>query len=147
MPQMSRQDPLIEHHTVDYVPLAERHGKARDLFTLWFSTNIAPLPIVTGAMVAQVFHLNLLWGLLAIALGHLLGGVVIALASAQGPRMGIPQMVQSRGQFGRYGALLIVFFAALIYIGFFISNIVLAGKSIVGIVPSVPMRFKVWIKR
>lgn len=139
MPQMSRQDPLIEHHTVDYVPLAERHGKARDLFTLWFSTNIAPLPIVTGAMMAQVFHLNLVWGLLAIALGHLLGGIVIALASAQGPRMGIPQMVQSRGQFGRYGALLIVFFAALIYIGFFISNIVLAGKSIVGIVPSVPV--------
>lgn len=139
MPQMSRQDPLIENHTVDYVPLAERHGKARDLFTLWFSTNIAPLPIVTGAMVTQVFHLNLFWGLLAIVLGHLLGGVVIALASAQGPRMGIPQMVQSRGQFGRYGALLIVFFAAVIYIGFFISNIVLAGKSIVGLAPSMPV--------
>ena len=139
MSQMSRQDPLIENHTVDYVPLAERHGKARDLFTLWFSTNIAPLPIVTGAMVVQVFHLNLFWGLLAIALGHMVGGVVIALASAQGPCMGIPQMVQSRGQFGRYGALLIVFFAALIYIGFFISNIVLAGKSIVGIAPSVPV--------
>ncbi|WP_077049214.1 cytosine permease, partial [Pseudomonas sp. KK4] len=129
MSQMSRQDPLIENHTVDYVPLAERHGKARDLFTLWFSTNIAPLPIVTGAMVVQVFHLDLFWGLLAIALGHMVGGLVIALASAQGPRMGIPQMVQSRGQFGRYGALLIVFFAALIYIGFFISNIVLAGTG------------------
>ena len=90
-------------------------------------------------MVVQVFHLNLFWGLLAIALGHMVGGVVIALASAQGPCMGIPQMVQSRGQFGRYGALLIVFFAALIYIGFFISNIVLAGKSIVGIAPSVPV--------
>ncbi|MGO4014623.1 purine-cytosine permease family protein [Pseudomonas sp. ITP1] len=145
MSQMSRQDPLIENHTVDYVPLAERHGKARDLFTLWFSTNIAPLPIVTGAMVVQVFHLNLFWGLLAIALGHMIGGVVIALASAQGPRMGIPQMVQSRGQFGRYGALLIVFFAALIYIGFFISNIVLAGKSIVGIAPSVPAPLSILI--
>ncbi|WP_460060802.1 purine-cytosine permease family protein [Pseudomonas sp. H2_H09] len=139
MCQMSRRDPLIENHTVDYVPLAERHGKARDLFTLWFSTNIAPLPIVTGAMVVQVFHLDLFWGLLAIALGHMVGGQVIALASAQGPRMGIAQMVQSRGQFGRYGALLIVCFAAIIYIGFFISNIVLAGKSIVGIVPSVPV--------
>jgi trigonelline permease len=62
MSQMSRQAPLIENHTVDYVPLAERHGKARDLFTLWFSTNIAPLPIVTGAMVVQVFHLDLFWG-------------------------------------------------------------------------------------
>ncbi|MEG1627108.1 purine-cytosine permease family protein [Pseudomonas sp.] len=139
MSQPSSQHQLIENHTVDYVPPAERHGKARDLFTLWFSTNIAPLPIVTGAMVVQVFHLNLFWGMLAIALGHLLGGVVIALASAQGPQMGIPQMVQSRGQFGRYGALLIVFFAAIIYVGFFISNIVLAGKSIHGIAPSVPM--------
>jgi NCS1 family nucleobase:cation symporter-1 len=131
--------PLIENHTVDYVPLAERHGRARDLFTLWFSTNIAPLPIVTGAMVVQVFHLDLVWGLIAIALGHMIGGVVIALASAQGPRMGIPQMVQSRGQFGRYGALVIVFFAALIYVGFFISNIVLAGETIHGMAPSVPL--------
>lgn len=139
MSQPSSQHQFVENHTVDYVPPAERHGKARDLFTLWFSTNIAPLPIVTGAMVVQVFHLNLLWGLIAIVLGHLVGGVVIALASAQGPQLGIPQMVQSRGQFGRYGALLIVFFTALIYVGFFISNIVLAGKTIHGIAPSVPM--------
>ncbi|MBB1607172.1 MULTISPECIES: cytosine permease [unclassified Pseudomonas] len=131
--------PLIENHTVDYVPPAERHGRARDLFTLWFSTNIAPLPVVTGAMVVQVYHLDLLWGLVAIFLGHMLGGVGIALASAQGPQLGIPQMVQSRGQFGRYGALLIVFFTALIYLGFFISNIVLAGESIHSIAPAVPL--------
>lgn len=131
--------PLIENHTVDYVPPAERHGRSRDLFTLWFSTNIAPLPVVTGAMAVQVFHLDLLWGLIAIVLGHVFGGVFLALASAQGPQMGIPQMVQSRGQFGRYGALLIVFFTALIYVGFFISNIVLAGKSIQGLVPATPM--------
>ncbi|MBD9680743.1 cytosine permease [Pseudomonas sp. PDM18] len=130
--------PLIENHTVDYVPPAERHGRSRDLFTLWFSTNIAPLPVVTGAMAIQVFHLDLLWGLIAIVLGHMFGGVFLALASAQGPQMGIPQMVQSRGQFGRYGALLIVFFTALIYVGFFISNIVLAGKSIQGLVPATP---------
>ncbi|MFZ5961178.1 purine-cytosine permease family protein [Pseudomonas knackmussii] len=135
----SPSTPLIENHTVDYVPPAERHGRARDLFTLWFSTNIAPLPVVTGAMVVQVYHLDLLWGLLAIVLGHVLGGVGIALASAQGPQLGIPQMVQSRGQFGRYGALLIVFFTALIYVGFFISNIVLAGESIHGIAPSIPL--------
>lgn len=139
MSQSARKHTRIENHTIDQVPLAERHGRPRDLFTLWFSTNIAPLPIVTGAMVVQVFHLNLYWGLLAIALGHLLGGFVIALASAQGPQLGIPQMVQSRGQFGRYGALLIVFFTALIYVGFFISNIVLAGQSIHGLAPVVPL--------
>lgn len=138
-PHDSGSAPLIENHTVDYVPPAERHGKARDLFTLWFSTNIAPLPIVTGAMAVQVFNLDFFWGLLAIVLGNLIGGVVIGLASAQGPQLGIPQMVQSRGQFGRYGALLIVFITALIYVGFFISNIVLSGKSIQGLAPSVSM--------
>jgi len=69
MSQPSSQHQFVENHTVDYVPPAERHGKARALFTLWFRTNIAPLPIVTGAMVVQVFHLNLLWGLVAIVLG------------------------------------------------------------------------------
>jgi NCS1 family nucleobase:cation symporter-1 len=59
-------------------------------------------------MVVQVFHLTCC-GADGDCAGALVGGVVIALASAQGPRMGIPQMVQSRGQFGRYGALLIVF--------------------------------------
>lgn len=73
MSQPSSQHQLIENHTVDYVPPTERHGKARDLFTLWFSTNIAPLPIVTGAMVVQVFQLDFFWGMLAIVLGHLLG--------------------------------------------------------------------------
>ncbi|PVZ20074.1 MULTISPECIES: cytosine permease [unclassified Pseudomonas] len=129
----------IENHTVDHVPDRERHGRSRDLFTLWFSTNIAPLPIVSGAMVVQTFGLGLGSGLLAIALGHLLGGTVLALSSAQGPRLGIPQMVQGRGQFGRYGALGIVLITALIYLGFFISNSVLAGKSVHNLVPAVPL--------
>ncbi|WP_207938257.1 cytosine permease, partial [Pseudomonas sp. 51_B] len=53
--------------------------------------------------------------------------------------MGIPQMIQSRAQFGTLGALLVVVIAGVMYIGFFASNIVLAGKTIHGIAPSVPM--------
>lgn len=92
--------PLIEKHTIGYVPPEDRHGKVRDLFTLWFGGNIAPLPIVTGALGVQLFHLNLVWGIVAILVGHLVGGVLMALHSAQGPQMGIPQMIQSRAQFG-----------------------------------------------
>ncbi len=58
--------PLIEKHTIGYIPPEDRHGKTRDLFTLWFGGNIAPLPIVTGALGVQIFHLNLLWGIAAI---------------------------------------------------------------------------------
>jgi len=131
--------PLIEKHTIGYVPPEDRHGEVRDLFTLWFGGNIAPLPIVTGALGVQLFHLNLVWGIVAILVGHLVGGVLMALHSAQGPQMGIPQMIQSRAQFGSLGALLVVVIAGLMYIGFFASNIVLAGKSLHGVADSVPV--------
>ncbi|MDF0731703.1 cytosine permease [Pseudomonas entomophila] len=131
--------PLIEKHTIGYVPPQDRHGKVRDLFTLWFGGNIAPLPIVTGALGVQLFHLNLIWGIVAILVGHLVGGVLMALHSAQGPQMGIPQMIQSRAQFGSLGALLVVVIAGVMYVGFFASNIVLAGKSLHGVVESVPV--------
>lgn len=131
--------PLIEKHTIGYVPPEDRHGKVRDLFTLWFGGNIAPLPIVTGALGVQLFHLNLVWGIVAILVGHMIGGVLMALHSAQGPQMGIPQMIQSRAQFGSWGALLVVVIAGVMYIGFFASNIVLAGKSLHGVTSSVPV--------
>ncbi|PAK10853.1 cytosine permease [Burkholderia ubonensis] len=129
--------PLIEKHTIGYVPPEDRHGKVRDLFTLWFGGNIAPLPIVTGALGVQIFHLNLLWGIVAIVVGQAVGGVLMALHSAQGPQMGIPQMIQSRAQFGSWGALLVTVIAGVMYVGFFASNIVLAGKSLHGIEASV----------
>jgi len=131
--------PLIEKHTIGYVPPEERHGKVRDLFTLWFGGNIAPLPIVTGALGVQIYHLNLFWGIVAIVVGQALGGVLMALHSAQGPQMGIPQMIQSRAQFGSWGALLVTVIAGVMYVGFFASNIVLAGKSLHGIAPNVPV--------
>lgn len=137
--QCSQFGPLIEKHTIGYVPPQDRHGKVRDLFTLWFGGNIAPLPIVTGALGVQLFHLNLVWGIVAILVGHLVGGVLMALHSAQGPQMGIPQMIQSRAQFGSLGALLVVVIAGVMYIGFFASNIVLAGKSLHGVVETVPV--------
>ncbi|WP_321938475.1 cytosine permease [Paraburkholderia sp. J8-2] len=131
--------PLIEKHTIGYVPENERHGKVRDLFTLWFGGNIAPLPIVTGALGVQLYHLNLMWGIVAIIVGQALGGILMALHSAQGPQMGIPQMIQSRAQFGSRGALLVTVIAGIMYVGFFASNIVLAGKSLHGIQSSIPV--------
>ncbi|MDJ0394849.1 cytosine permease [Rhodococcus sp. G-MC3] len=130
---------VLEKHTVGFVPEEDRHGKVRDLFTLWFGGNLAPLPIVTGALGPALFGLSLWWSLIAFAVGHLLGGALMALHSAQGPQMGIPQMIQSRGQFGSLGALLVVVIAAVMYLGFFASNIVLAGQSLHGVVPAVPL--------
>ncbi|MEJ7941643.1 cytosine permease [Acinetobacter baumannii] len=129
----------IESHSIDYVAPSERNGKVRDLFTLWFCTNIAPLAVITGAMSILTFNLNIVNALLAICCGHFFGAAILALTSAQGPQVGIPQMIQSRAQFGRYGALLVVLFTTLIYLGFFISNIILSGKTLHTVVPAIPV--------
>ncbi|MFW1945276.1 purine-cytosine permease family protein [Acinetobacter guillouiae] len=130
---------VIESHSIDYVDPSERHGKVRDLFTLWFCTNIAPLAVITGAMSMLTFNLSLVSALIAICAGHFFGAAILALTSAQGPQVGIPQMIQSRAQFGRYGALLVVLFTTLIYLGFFISNIILSGKTLHTVVPAIPV--------
>ena len=43
-----------------------------------------------------------------VVVGNTVGGVFMALHSAQGPQLGVPQMVQTRGQFGSYGSLLVI---------------------------------------
>jgi NCS1 family nucleobase:cation symporter-1 len=139
MNHQPEQTVFIEDKSIDFVPAGERYGHARSLFTLWFCTNIAPLAVVTGAISTQTFHLDILSALSAIVAGHLFGGIFLALTSAQGPQVGIPQMVQSRAQFGRYGSLLVIVFATVIYLGFFISNITLSGKVIHNVIPSLSM--------
>jgi NCS1 family nucleobase:cation symporter-1 len=39
-------------------------------------------------------------------------------------------MVQTRGQFGSYGSLLVVVLVIVMYLGFFASNLVLGGQSL-----------------
>lgn len=133
------QVPTIEDKTIQPIPLDERHGKARDLFTIWFGSNIMVLTIVTGALATTVFGLDFWSGVLAIAIGQLAGAVFMALHSAQGPQLGVPQMVQTRGQFGSYGALLVVIVTVLMYIGFFAANLVLGGQALATIIPGLPV--------
>lgn len=57
---------------------------------------------VDGAL-AVVFGADALWAIIGLLIGNICGGIVMALHSAQGPRMGIPQMISSRAQFGVLG--------------------------------------------
>jgi NCS1 family nucleobase:cation symporter-1 len=127
----------IEQHTIYPIPLAERHGRARDLFTLWFGSNIMILTIVTGALATITFKLTLLCAILAIVIGNLVGGIFMALHAAQGPQLGVPQMVQSRGQFGAVGAVFVVALVVVMYVGFVASDLVLGGQSLRSIAPFV----------
>ena len=106
--QTNNKSTRIEQHTIYQIPLDQRHGNARQLFTLWFGANLNVLTIVTGALATTVFGQSFLSGVLAILVGNLAGTIFMALHAAQGPRLGVPQMVQSRGQFGARGAAFVV---------------------------------------
>jgi NCS1 family nucleobase:cation symporter-1 len=126
----------IEQHTIYQIPLDQRHGKARQLFTLWFGANLNVLTVVTGALGTTIFHQSFLSAVLAILLGNLVGTIFMALHAAQGPRLGVPQMVQSRGQFGAKGAGFVVALVAFMYVGYAGTAFVTGGQSVHFIAPS-----------
>jgi NCS1 family nucleobase:cation symporter-1 len=119
----------FEVRSIDYVPLQERHGEVWSQGPLWFMSNaqIATLAVGTFSVVGGG---NLIWSLLAIVGGALLGTFFMAFHAAQGPQLGLPQMIQSRPQFGYVGALLVWLFAYLQYAGFNIFNTILAGDAL-----------------
>jgi NCS1 family nucleobase:cation symporter-1 len=127
----------LELNTIQPIPLDERHGTARDLFTVWFGSNLMLLTIVTGGLAVTVFALPFVWAVVGLAIGNLVGAVFMALHAAQGPWLGVPQMVQTRGQFGSLGSLLVVGIVIVMYVGFLSSNLVLGGQALVSIAPAV----------
>src|SRR5690242_16705611 len=70
------------------------------------------------------------WSLIAIVSGSVIGTFFMAFHSAQGPQLGLPQMIQSRPQFGYVGALLVWLFAYLQYAGFNVFNTVLGAQAL-----------------
>jgi len=119
----------VEHRTIDVIPDSERHGTAVNQFTLWFGANMQITAIVDGAL-AVVFGADALWAIIGLLIGNIAGGIVMALHSAQGPRLGIPQMISSRAQFGVYGACLPLVLVVLMYLGFATTGTVLSGQAI-----------------
>ena len=126
----------IERHTIYQIPLDERHGKARQLFTLWFGANLNVLTVVTGALATTIFHQSFVSGVAAILVGNLIGTIFMALHAAQGPKLGVPQMIQSRGQFGAKGAGFVVILVAFMYVGYAGTAFVTGGQSLHFIIPA-----------
>lgn len=119
----------IERRSIDVVPAAERTGTPMSQFTLWFGANMQITAVVDGAL-AVVFGADALWAIVGLLLGNIAGGIVMALHSAQGPKLGLPQMISSRAQFGVFGAALPLVLVVLMYLGFAATGTVLSGQAI-----------------
>ncbi|MEV6737123.1 cytosine permease [Streptomyces sp. NPDC051104] len=121
--------PGLEIRSIDYVPLDERHGKLWHLGPLWFMSNAQIATLAVG-LISITEGGNLVWSLIAIVAGTVVGTFFMAFHSAQGPQLGLPQMIQSRPQFGYVGALLVWLFAYLQYAGFNVFNTILTGDAL-----------------
>ncbi|MFF0850681.1 purine-cytosine permease family protein [Streptomyces sp. NPDC003280] len=119
----------LEVRSIDYVPLDERHGRLWHLGPLWFMSNAQIATLAVG-LISITEGGNLIWSLLAIVVGTVIGTFFMAFHSAQGPQLGLPQMIQSRPQFGYLGALLVWLFAYVQYAGFNVFNSSLAADAL-----------------
>lgn len=121
----------VESHSVDWIPLEERHGKPWHVGAVWFVSNMNITPMATGvAAYSMGGHESLLWSIVATVLGALFGTIFMAFHASQGPHLGLPQLVQSRPQFGYIGAAFTMWIFALINYGAYnISDAIMSGAA------------------
>src|SRR6266566_807444 len=122
----------VETRHIDRIPAAARHGKPWHQFAFWWGGNVNVFNVVLGAVVVSI-GLSFWWALIAIAAGTLIGALLIALHATQGPRLGVPQSIQSRGQFGFYGAAFMFPAVLLLNVGFIAAELVIQAQAMTGV--------------
>jgi NCS1 family nucleobase:cation symporter-1 len=122
----------VENRHIDYIPAGARHGKPWHQFAFWFGGNVNAFNVVLGAVTVSI-GLTFWQALIAIAAGTLIGALLIALHATQGPRLGVPQSIQSRGQFGFYGAAFMFPAVLLINVGFIAACLVIAAQAMTAV--------------
>jgi purine-cytosine permease-like protein len=118
----------IETRSIDFVPEDERHGKVADQGPLWFLSNFHFMSVAVG-FVGPSLGLSFGGTVLASVLGILIGTMFQAFHASQGPELGLPQMIQSRAQFGFRGVILPLLAALLSPLSFNIVAAVLIAEG------------------
>ncbi len=119
------------------IPETERTGTTWSVFAIWVGLNMMPLAAVTGAIATGTYNLPIGWSIAAILAGNIIGSFGSALHGSQGPHLGIPQMLQARGQFGYLGGGLFALIALIMFMGLFASILVVAKDSLVLVFPGI----------
>lgn len=119
---------LVEQRSIDYIPWKERHGKVWHQGPFWFTSNFVLLTFAVG-FTGPLAGLGLGWTAIAILLGAGIATFFMAFHANQGPRMGIPQMIQSRAQFGTRGVIIALIPALMVYVGFNDFNVAMATQG------------------
>src|SRR5579875_2097874 len=91
---------MFEKLSIQHIPDDKRHGRVFSVFTLWLASN---LTIADYALGSLFYGLPFKYILVLITVGNILGGLLLSLAVAMGPKLGYPQMMISQGVFGKLG--------------------------------------------
>ena len=118
----------IESRSIDFVPEHERHGRVQDQGPFWFLSNFHFFAIAIG-FVGPSLGLSLGYTALSGTLGILIGTAFQAFHASQGPEMGLPQMIQSRAQFGYRGVIVPLLGTLVSLIGYNVVSTVLVSAG------------------
>ena len=122
----------IERKSIDYIDEEERHGRVIDQVPFWFLGNFHFFTIAIG-FVGPSMGLSFAFTALAGALGILFGTLFVAFHASQGAELGMPQMIQSRAQFGYRGVVVVLIGTLFTFIGFNVADSVLMAHGLNGI--------------
>jgi nucleobase:cation symporter-1, NCS1 family len=126
-----------EPYSIEHIPFAERHGHSRQLLWLWLAANLTIADFALG-FVPVALGLSVAPAILALAIGNILGGLVLAWSAAMGPAAGYPQMFIGRRAFGRIGGYIPAGLNWLSTAGWFTVNTILGSFAIQLLIPGLP---------
>ncbi|MGW4100270.1 purine-cytosine permease family protein [Mycobacterium sp. NPDC004974] len=119
----------IENRSIDWITPAERHGTPWRVSPLFFIANWSFFTIALG-FTGPALGLSVGWAILASALGLVIGTFFMAFHATQGPRLGLPQIIQSRAQFGFYGVIVVVGMSLTCYLAFGVVYTILTAQGL-----------------
>jgi nucleobase:cation symporter-1, NCS1 family len=119
----------VESHGIDPIPAAERHGAPRELAFLWAGAFVNYATLFTASLLTTYYGLGVWDGLAATAAGTVAAALILGLLSNTGPRSGLPQIVFTRGIFGRRGSYLGAALTLFLAVGWFAVDCVIAAQA------------------
>src|SRR5712664_4995209 len=119
----------VETHGIDAIPDAERHGRPTELGFLWAGAFVNYATLFTASLLTTYYGLGVWDGLAATTLGTIAAAVILGLLSNTGPRSGLPQIVFTRGIFGRRGSYVGAALTLFLAVGWFAVDCVIAAQA------------------
>ncbi|MEV4163225.1 purine-cytosine permease family protein [Nonomuraea dietziae] len=147
-PPPSNRAGRVEVHGIDHIAEHERHGRARELFTVWAAANVNYLSLVVGGALI-LMDLSLWQALAVIVVGNLFW-LAVGLLAVSGPASGTPSEVVMRAMFGirgnRVNIAITGWVICICYIALNMAAAALAAFSLVekaGIAPTTGVKIAV----